>query len=191
MWITVRDRGGDSRPEKTSKTRGDYKGSKKLCKGPPSVLSLPCAWQSKPGPRLHHRPGRVKTKAWRSSHKLWIYVKDMKALSIRQPWAWLIVNGYKDIENRDWSTKLRGRIWIHTGAHQVTKEEYEQFVEKCRRHQIRNYPEREAFQTGGIVATVEIVDCVTKSTSPWFEGKYGFVIKNPRTTRFNPNAWKT
>lgn len=26
----------------------------------------------------------------------------MKALSIRQPWAWLIANGHKDIENRTW-----------------------------------------------------------------------------------------
>lgn len=25
----------------------------------------------------------------------------MKCLSIQQPWAWLIVNGFKDIENRD------------------------------------------------------------------------------------------
>lgn len=47
----------------------------------------------------------------------------MKALSVRQPWAWLIVNGYKDIENRDWSTQQRGRIWIHTGVHRVTKDE--------------------------------------------------------------------
>ncbi len=57
--------------------------------------------------------------------------EEMKALSVRQPWGWLIVNGYKDIENRDWNTKLRGRIWIHTGVHRVTKAEYEQFVEDC------------------------------------------------------------
>ena len=39
----------------------------------------------------------------------------MKALSIRQPWAWLIVNGYKDIENRTWSTDFRGRVYVHAG----------------------------------------------------------------------------
>ena len=39
----------------------------------------------------------------------------MKALSIKQPWAWLICAGYKDIENRDWSTKFRGRIYVHAG----------------------------------------------------------------------------
>ncbi|HTV55212.1 MAG TPA: ASCH domain-containing protein, partial [Terriglobia bacterium] len=37
----------------------------------------------------------------------------MKALSIRQPWAWLIVNGFKPIENRSWNTNFRGRILIH------------------------------------------------------------------------------
>ena len=37
--------------------------------------------------------------------------KGCIALSIRQPWAWLIVNGYKDIENRDWKTHYRGR-WM-------------------------------------------------------------------------------
>ena len=34
----------------------------------------------------------------------------MRALSIKQPWSWLIVHGHKDIENRDWSTQLRGRV---------------------------------------------------------------------------------
>ena len=39
----------------------------------------------------------------------------MKALSIRQPWAWLIVNGYKDIENRTWSTDFSGRAYVNAG----------------------------------------------------------------------------
>jgi hypothetical protein len=110
----------------------------------------------------------------------------MKALSVRQPWAWLIVNGYKDIENRDWPTKLRGRVWIHTGVHRVTKDEYEEFVENCRDCEIMRYPRINEFKTRGIVGSVEIVDCVTKSKSYWFEGKYGFVLKNARLSRFRP-----
>jgi hypothetical protein len=39
----------------------------------------------------------------------------VKALSIRQPWAWLIVTGYKDIENRSWRTNYRGPLLIHAG----------------------------------------------------------------------------
>ena len=37
----------------------------------------------------------------------------MKALTIKQPWAYLIIHGGKDIENRTWRTKYRGRILIH------------------------------------------------------------------------------
>jgi hypothetical protein len=37
----------------------------------------------------------------------------VKALSIRQPWAWLIANGHKDIENRSWNTNYRGAFLIH------------------------------------------------------------------------------
>jgi hypothetical protein len=35
------------------------------------------------------------------------------ALSIRQPWCFAILHGGKDIENRDWPTKVRGRVLIH------------------------------------------------------------------------------
>ncbi len=37
----------------------------------------------------------------------------MKALSIKQPYAELIVNGQKKIEIRKWNTKLRGEFLIH------------------------------------------------------------------------------
>ncbi len=49
----------------------------------------------------------------------------MKALSIRQPWAWLVANGHKDIENRDWATNFRGRFLIHA-AKSMTRDEYEE-----------------------------------------------------------------
>jgi hypothetical protein len=39
----------------------------------------------------------------------------MKALSIKQPWAWLIVSGHKDIENRNCPTRFRGRLLVHAG----------------------------------------------------------------------------
>jgi len=37
----------------------------------------------------------------------------MKALSVRQCWAWAIVQGYKLVENRTWATEYRGLIAIH------------------------------------------------------------------------------
>lgn len=41
--------------------------------------------------------------------------KEIPILSIRQPWADLIVSGKKDIENRSWPTKFRGSFYIHAG----------------------------------------------------------------------------
>ncbi len=122
------------------------------------------------------------------------YPNDMKsirkAISVRQPWAWLIVNGHKDIENRSWATKYRGRLWIHAGGHRVTRPEYEDFVETCRARRIRTYPGIEEFETGGIVGSVEIVDCVTESRSPWFGGEYGFVLKNAQKSPFQALSGK-
>ena len=40
----------------------------------------------------------------------------MKALTIRQPWAALIVQGIKTIETRGWNTNYRGPLAIHAGA---------------------------------------------------------------------------
>ena len=40
----------------------------------------------------------------------------MIAITIKQPWAYLIAAGIKDIENRTWPTKFRGRVLVHAAA---------------------------------------------------------------------------
>jgi hypothetical protein len=45
----------------------------------------------------------------------------MKALTLRPHWAWFVVSGHKDIENRSWPTRLRGRIWVHASLRPMTK----------------------------------------------------------------------
>jgi len=42
--------------------------------------------------------------------------KEMNALSIKQPWASLIINGYKNIENRSWKRKKIGWVLVHSCA---------------------------------------------------------------------------
>jgi hypothetical protein len=37
------------------------------------------------------------------------------ALSVRRPWAQLIIAGRKPVENRTWPASYRGRIWVHAG----------------------------------------------------------------------------
>lgn len=113
------------------------------------------------------------------------------ALSIMQPWAWLIVNGYKDIENRTWQTHRTGRILIHAGKkidgeawqaiadglHPVTGAPLpDELVEKFITAAFTNEIHR-----GGIVGEANITGCYTQYPSPWFVGPYGFglVATNP------------
>lgn len=104
----------------------------------------------------------------------------MKTLSIRQPWAWLIVNGHKNIENRAWSTKYRGEILIHASI-KIDRDAYTSF-----KHQYSDMPFQANLKRGGIVGKVSIVDCLTESDSKWFDGKYGFVLENPMVVPFFP-----
>ena len=46
----------------------------------------------------------------------------LRALTVRQPWAWALIEGYKDIENRSWRTNMRGWILLHAGAAKPTDE---------------------------------------------------------------------
>jgi hypothetical protein len=112
----------------------------------------------------------------------------MKCLSIRQPWAWLIIHGGKDVENRDWPTKVRGRVLVHA-SQGMTRAEYDDAFWQA--HYIEGaapftMPEPGKIERGGIIGSVEIVDCVDASTSPWFFGRYGFVLRNPIALPFRP-----
>lgn len=108
----------------------------------------------------------------------------MKALSIRQPWAWLIVQGHKDIENRTWHTKYRGRFLVHA-AQGMTSKEY-RFAAAYARQRGVVLPPAEQLQRGGIVGSVELVDSVDHSDSPWYMGEKGFVLRAPYPIEFCP-----
>jgi hypothetical protein len=108
------------------------------------------------------------------------------ALSIRQPWAWAIFNAGKDIENRDWVTEYRGRVLIHVGL-TMTRAEYDAGIESI--HAVVPAivaPAADMLPRGGIVGSVEIVDCVSSSASPWFVGEFGFVLRDPQPMPFTP-----
>ena len=92
----------------------------------------------------------------------------MIALSIRQPWAWLIVHAGKDIENRTWPTRFRGRVLVHASKG-MTHAEYEAACDHLWLHggPAIEPPDFHALERGGIVGSVELVDCVRGSASPW------------------------
>lgn len=113
----------------------------------------------------------------------------MKALSIRQPWAWLIVNGHKDIENRSWPTKFRGDFLVHA-SQGMTRSEYDDVVEMLEWPAFANMPIRlpdhHNIERGGIVGIATITGCVSKSESPWFFGPQGFLLRDAKTLPFIP-----
>ena len=73
----------------------------------------------------------------------------MKAISIRQPWAWLIVHGYKDVENRTWATKYRGPILIHAGK--TLDPGFDELCQVLREEFDIHVPLRKELPRGGIV----------------------------------------
>jgi hypothetical protein len=105
----------------------------------------------------------------------------LPALSIMQPWAWLIVNGHKDIENRDWPTRFRGPVLIHAGKRidEDAALSLRRGYHPCHGGRGRLHLELpEAWETGGIVGEAEIYDCVTASENSWFMGRFGFLIRS-------------
>lgn len=111
--------------------------------------------------------------------------REPRALSVRQPFAWLIVHGYKNIENRTWSTQYRGRLWIHASK----KFDAAAYAFVRRRFPRIKLPAPEALKCGGLVGSVEVVDCVRKHPSPWYQrGNFGFVLNNARPSRFRQIA---
>lgn len=114
------------------------------------------------------------------------------ALSIRQPWAWAIIHAGKDVENRDWRTKFRGPVCIHA-AKGMTLDEYDGFIRTIHHVSLSRpfpsgstVPHGAGLLRGGIIGVADIVDCVDASDSPWFMGRYGFVLRNPRPVDFIP-----
>ena len=72
----------------------------------------------------------------------------MKALTIKQPWASLIIEGYKKYEFRSWKTNYRGKILIHAGLS----------LEKDVQQRFKNY--NLDYKLGYIIGEAEIVDCI-------------------------------
>lgn len=112
-------------------------------------------------------------------------------LSLRQPWAWLLSEGIKTIENRTWNTSWRGRFLVHA-AKTMTDAEYV----ACRRFCAWAIPEREFpavtdFALGGIVGAVTLDDVLPKideaPPNSWrMDGQFGYVCSDPEPYPFVP-----
>ena len=110
------------------------------------------------------------------------------ALSIRQPWAWLIVHGFKDIENRDWPTNFRGRLLVHAGQ-TMARRYYDEVCEELLRMGLlpASMPAYEDLPRGGFVGWTRLTNCTQHHHSPWKQdGSHGFVLRDSSPIPFVP-----
>lgn len=106
----------------------------------------------------------------------------MKALTIKQPWATLIMQGDKRFEFRSWQTKYRGELLIHAGK-RIDKEA----IKRLSKYLPKELP------LGEILGKVTLVDCVKMSpkfkkmllkenkdiyTDSSFKENYGWQLEN-------------
>jgi hypothetical protein len=97
----------------------------------------------------------------------------VRALSVRQPWATLIVDGVKTVENRTWDTTHRGPLAIHAARTPVEL--------RARREPLDHYV------FGAVIGVVDLVDVVRDHPSEWaINGCYHWLLASPRRLRGGP-----
>lgn len=127
-------------------------------------------------------------------------VDQTKALSLRQPWAWLMIRPdmvdsvereiaakhglIKNIENRKWRTHYRGRVLVHASA-RMTRADYEEADAIAWPLGVKLPDFKSAdLQRGGIVGEFTITNCVAEHASPWFFGPFGFTVTDAKSLTF-------
>nr|MBP3680355.1 ASCH domain-containing protein [Clostridia bacterium] len=106
----------------------------------------------------------------------------MKTLTIKQPWATLIIQGDKRFEFRSWKTSYRGDLLIHAGKG----------IDKEAMKRLKKYIP-EDMPLGKIIGKVKLVDCIKMSpefkemllkenneiyTKSSFQENYGWQVEN-------------
>lgn len=101
----------------------------------------------------------------------------MKALSVKQPWASLIVSGAKDIENRTRCLPLAFEIPQRIYVHASLKDDQGAMQDRDLLTLMVISPD--SFPRGAIIGAVTIVGCIhANSASKWFEGPHGFMLED-------------
>ena len=106
----------------------------------------------------------------------------MKAFTVYQPYAYLIVAGLKVYETRPRRTNIRGRVAVHAGKGRLPSISMAASLA---------LPKSPVLHYGAVLGTVEIVDCVPveeiahKLTEREWDigdyspGRFAWVLKNP------------
>lgn len=85
----------------------------------------------------------------------------MKALTLHQPWAWLVAEGLKQYETRSWATSYRGPLAIHAGKRKPKVEECSgeilvalRSIHPCASAALLS------LDRGAVVCIVDLVECI-------------------------------
>jgi hypothetical protein len=106
----------------------------------------------------------------------------VRALTVQQPWAWAIIHGGKDVENRGRNCHFRGRFYVHAGLKHSTQNDA--FVRHHAR--VRALPE---LRYGQIIGTAELYDVLPPMDPPGFDSPWAFanhwlwLLRDPRPLR--------
>ena len=99
----------------------------------------------------------------------------LRALTVKQPWAWAILHAGKNIENRSWQNQYTlGTIAIHAGSARVDLDLLPRGVRR---------PSDDELVHGAIIGVVDVVKVVERYRSKWFVGPLGWLLENPRPLR--------
>ena len=116
----------------------------------------------------------------------------LPCLSLRQPWAHLVVHRGKDIENRRWNTRHRGTFLIHA-AKGMTRAEYDGAVawsvETAGLDRLLSAPFWDQLERGGIIGAASIVDVIPPgpSSRKWhMKEQFGFDLRKVTPLPFRP-----
>lgn len=154
----------------------------------------------------------------------------MKTLSIKNPLSYFVAYGLKDVENRSWTTKYRGKLYIHSSGENIIWPDYRLLPDKVKKRletvckngveyskmesdlqawldlvysasqflgvdiedestdrdfekKIRKAAAKNGYPmvSQAVIGTVELVDIVRDSSSPWSKPhQYHWILKNPQ-----------
>jgi hypothetical protein len=112
-----------------------------------------------------------------------------RALTLWQPWAWLVANGHKGLENRPvgFSHKsFRGEFWIHAG--QKVDPHFDNVIQYCRAKGIMIPPMTGPDHFSAIIGRAKIVSiippCRVNCSHAWhYPDQYAFVVSDARLVK--------
>ena len=128
-------------------------------------------------------------------------MKKHAILSIRQPWAWAIIHGYKPVENRTWYSNYTGPLLIHAGKVEDHSQDvlWEVCMQTGEHGNVIEDRYRSERALGAIVGSVEMRGCTNSPAKAeeilkacgneellrnWWQGPYGFILSDPVAFRY-------